>query len=422
MGIRLDWQTDGRGTPPIERGEDPADRRARGVAARRFILFLIGLVALAGIVIGGVLLRLRDTEALLEQGLRIVVESEVAALRLGDRSAFLRAQWRAVDDPSVTAGWLAFQEATFQNYERLKLTRDLNLSGRILDVTIDGQNARVQIEEIIDSVPYARVWFYWRFDEGWRHVPPAYGFWGEPGVLQDSDGRYSIAYNAVDAPVAEAMADALRGWFERLCAVFPCMGMPAVRITIAADDELAVGWDTSDPWLLRLPSPYMNRARLDQPFDPELRRITARALADRWTSLISVRPNTDAAYLRAAIGDYLVEVFTGQATGAYLITSLVEAYGERALTRLAGGLNTETRISALSDLLGEPLDTLRLDWRDYLEALLAREGINGVQVISVFPETLIDGRPVLRALVSGAAAANIEVQFSLFDGVWRRTG
>jgi hypothetical protein len=422
MSIKLDWQTDGRGAAPIEHRDDPAERRRRATAARRFVLFMIGVIALAGIVVGGVVLRLRETEVLIEQGLRIVVESEVAALRLGDRAAFMRAQWRSQDDPSVTAAWVSVQETTFQSYERLKLTRDVNLTGRILDVTIDGHNARVQIEEIIDGVPYARVWFYWRFEQGWRHVPPAYGFWGTAQVIHDPEGRYSISFSTVDTSVAVAMAEALESWFERLCAIFPCLGMPAARIEILADDELAIGWDVTDPWLLRLPSPYMIRARLDQPFDPDLRRITARALAERWTSLISVRPNTDAAWLRTAIGNYLVEQLSGQATGAYLITSLVESYGERVLTRLVASLNAETRISILAELLDEPLEALRLDWRDYLEAVLAREGMNGVDVISVAREALADGRPALRARVAGAAATEIEVQFSLFDGAWRRTG
>ena len=44
-----------------------------------------------------------------------------------------------------------------------------------------------EVEEIIGGVPYGRVWFYWRYDDGWRHVPPDYTFWGDARTVE-ADG------------------------------------------------------------------------------------------------------------------------------------------------------------------------------------------------------------------------------------------
>ncbi|MDZ4769807.1 MAG: hypothetical protein SGJ24_11820 [Chloroflexota bacterium] len=421
MGIKLDWQTSSGKDRQTSSGEDPASRAKRRSAQRRFVLFIIG-IALAGIgIVGAALLRLREVDTTLQAGLRVSVENEVTALRLGDRAAFLDAQWRSEGDPDVTAGWVSVQQNAFDSYQTLKLQQDVTLTGRVLDVTLDGQNGRVHIEEIIDGVPYGVIWFYWRFDEGWRHVPPAYGFWGDAGMFEDAGERFAVVYRSVDAPIAAAMATELPRGFDALCALFACGGLPAITVEIVPDPDLTPGWSADDPWRVRLPSPYVTRARLDIPFEGALRSDLAGLITRRWTDAITVDPGTDAAYLRGAVEAYLIEEFSGVDTGSHLITSLIENYGTLAAARLIDSLTPDTRIGVLGGIASEPLDVIRLDWRDYLGYLLRREGASGIEVTSVIRESTAEGRTALRAIVTGQGIGTTEIVFVLTEeNQWRR--
>lgn len=453
MGIKLDWELDAqRGV--IERGgEDPDTKRQRRASQFRFFLTLVIFVLLGGGVVGVVALRLREVDQAIERQLRGSVEAEVTALRLGDETAYLRSQWQAEDDPSVTANWLARQEQNFAMYQALKQTRQVNLTGQVLDVAVDGQNGRVRVEEIIDGVPYGRMWFYWRFDNGWLHVPPAYGFWGDPHEI--SGDHFVVQYRDVDASVAQAIAAELPRWYTVTCQTFDCATLPRLTVEIAPDEALVAGWSLDDPWHLRLPSPYIERARLDQPFDPSLRLTTAALLAERLTGSIQTNENTDAAFFRAAAGDYLIEQFAQVDTASHLVTSLVESYGPDALRRLLSIMSPQATIGALTLAANQPLDALRVDWRDFLtwrlrtENELIRAGAetafyalydptdsntlalaaqrfgagasdDPVEVTSALLERADDGRAFLRAQAVVDGGAQTEVLFRLVDGEWKR--
>ncbi|MBK8026486.1 MAG: hypothetical protein IPK19_35140 [Chloroflexi bacterium] len=455
MGIKLDWEIDARQGNTLRVGEDPDSKRQRRVTQFRFLLVLAIFVLAGAAIIGIVLLRLREVDGAIQRQLHTTVGAEVTALRLGDLTAFLDVQWRA-EDTSLTEVWIAEQTRSFDAYQALKqdASRSVNLTGRIIDTTIESQNGRVHVEEIVDGIPYGRVWFYWRFDEGWRHVPPAYGFWGQPHVAQGE--RFRVSYQDVDAPIAAAIAAELPRWIELTCGVFDCAPMPEWTVEIVPDDRLVAGWAADGSWRLRLPSPYIERARLDQPFDPSLKVTLATLWVDRWLSSYQASAPSDAAYLRDSIGSYLIEQLAGIDTGAHLLTSLADNYSVDVLRRIMLLLSPQTTIAAVGQAANQPLlGELNADWRDFLAYRLRAEaaligqraetafyalydttdsGVMAtaqsrfasgpsntlVEVESALPEQSADGTVTLRATVIHSGGAAETVLFRLVEGVWKR--
>ncbi|MCK6579671.1 MAG: hypothetical protein L6Q98_16375 [Anaerolineae bacterium] len=455
MGIKLDWEIDARRGSTLSVGEDPQSRRRRRASQFRFVLALLALLALIAGVVGAVVLRLREVDGAIERMLRETAAAEVTALRLGDQTAFLDVQWQAMNDASVTARWIAQQTQHFDAYQALMQDpdREINLTGRVLDTAVEGQNGRVHLEEIIDGVPYGQVWFYWRFDEGWRHVPMAFSFWGDARTIQGEG--FNIAYREVDSLVAAGIAAELPRWLSLTCAVFDCAGLPEVTIEIVPDEALVAGWSSGGSWQLRLPSPYIERARLDQPFDPSLRLKAATLWVDRWLAAFAAQAPSDAAYLRDAIGGYLIQQFTGIDTGSHLVSSLVDAYGADVLRRLRLVFAPQTSIGALRLAANEPLDVLRVDWRDFLAYRLNTEAewisrraesafyalydtgdpaalaaaqtrfagappAGAAEVASAVVERTADGAVLLRAVVGVGGGATEAVTFRLVGGDWKR--
>src|SRR5688572_4550888 len=114
MGIKLDWEIEAEQSHVRNSGEDKESVRQRRQARLRLLL-IVGALALVIIaVFVGVLLRLKQVDYDIEQRLRNTVDAEVAALRIGDRSAFLANQRSATDD------WLLAQEQMFDQYQALK--------------------------------------------------------------------------------------------------------------------------------------------------------------------------------------------------------------------------------------------------------------------------------------------------------------
>ena len=147
------------------------------------------LLLIVGVLAAAVVLRLRQVESQIENVLRDTVDAEIATLRLGDEQSFLGFQ------RSATESWLTTQQQTFDDYQARKIEGNIQLTGHILDVAVDGNRARVQVQEIVDNVPYVRTWFYWRYDDGWWHVPPDFTFWGDDRVLETD--AMTIHYQSV---------------------------------------------------------------------------------------------------------------------------------------------------------------------------------------------------------------------------------
>jgi len=370
MGIRLDWEIEAEQNT-YRAGEAAHAARIRRSARLRLLLIVILLLVIFGGIAAALNIRLRDLEAREEQLLRDVVDAEITNLRLGNYEAFAALQ------RSGDMAWIDSRQQEFDDYQGLMLRSNVQLTGQIADIVIDGTRARVTIEEIIDSVPYNRVWFYWRYPDdgdgdrqidGWRHVPPDYTFWGDS---QTYKGQFvTVTYRSVDEQLAASLGGRLDEWIQIGCAALNCGTLPTIRVDIQVDDDAQLGWGTMDEWLILFPSPYVNRARSDLPFAPELQIEVASLLAERLVvhASASMLPNypADASYLRQAVVSWLVGRFVQIDTGAYLIQSLANNYNETTVGALIQALQPDSQINILSEITGvSSLDQLVLDWRDF---------------------------------------------------------
>ena len=281
MGIRLDWEIEAEQARIQRAGEDPEIARRRRTARVRLLLFILIVVALLAGVAGVISWRLQEVDAQITQLLRNTVDAEVAALRIGDESAFLTTQRSASDE------WTQEQTQVFEDYQQRKLTQNIQLTGLISDMTIDDMRARVNVQEIIDGVPYTRVWFYWRYDDGWRHVPPDYTFWGDVETYQGQG--VNVRYQTVDEAVATEIGTRTEAWLQETCGAVSCEGLPEISVEVLPVDGLQVSWSANNPWLLQVPSPYMSRARSDMPFDVALQASVGNLLAERLVTATSTK-------------------------------------------------------------------------------------------------------------------------------------
>ena len=429
--------------------------RERWLGRLRLLLGVLTVVGVFGALAGLVWWRLNNVDGNIRRSLADTVSAEVTALRIADRPGYMNVQ-RADDDV-----WRQVQADRFDAYQDLKTRYDVQLTGEVLDVTLDGPRGRVQVQEIIDGVPYVQTWFYWRYSErGWRHVAPDYTFWGEADT--QTQGNVTVDYHAVDAPLAEAMMAQLPGWLERGCAVLGCTMTPQVTVEIVSQEGIDVQWSESDPWRLIVPSVYIGRARLDRPFDTGLRVRVAELLVSRLASQsANVAPVTypsDTFYVRESAQTWLVGAFSETDRGSYLIDSYVARYGQQALQTALATLQPESNLNVLAAAAGvDSVAALAVDWRDYLTWRLAVEadlnaqrdqtGFNALydmsdaaaaqaatvnfnqppvqdrEVIAVQGGQDAQGTPILQATArvgTGDSASEQMVVFRLVGGSWKR--
>lgn len=453
MGIRLDWEIENERAQTRTLGEDPDAKRQRARALRRLVIVILLLVLLGACAIAVVMWRLDEVDNQIRQSLVSTVENEVAALRIGDRATFANIQ------RSDSATWLQMQQDIYDAYQQLKIDANVVLSGRVVDTAIDGARGRVQVEEIVDGVPYARTWFYFRYEDGWRHVPPDYTFWGDARTVA-ADG-VTISYFSVDQPLGDALFGALPGWLETGCGILGCTA-PALTVEIVPDDTLALGWSPQDNTRLVIPSPFTGATRLDSIFAPGTQLQVASLIAERLVNTAQpaqMQPNADAAYLKQAVTSWLVERFTGQETNAFVADALAQTYGEAAVGRLLAALTPDASMSVLASAAGVgSLGEMTLDWRDLLtwrltletrliaerndaafialydtsdpvalDRAFQRYGAGDLGetwvVTGVVAETDANSLPMLRATAfarSSAGDRTEEVLFRLIDDVWKR--
>jgi hypothetical protein len=462
VSIRLDWEIEAEQAHQSQTaGEDPESKRKRRVARLRVLGFVALTLMVLAVIAVLLIWRLRTVEQEIEELLRNTVDAEVAALRLGDANGFLSAQCSATDD------WLVKQQTVFDGYQSLMVEHNVQLTGRILGVTIESSRARVLVEEIIDGTPYTRTWFYWRYQDdrctGWRHVPPDYTFWGELRTYE-GDG-VSVRYRTVDNSMAASVGLRLEEWLQNGCAALLCPpDIPDITIEIVPDDALQVGWSVNDPWLLQLPSPYVSLARSDLPFELGMQIEVANLLAERLVSQVSggLQPTypADAYYLRQAVISWLVGRFTQIDTHSFLMMSLAQNYGDESVGRLLQAMQPDSDVRLINQVIGlSSLEQGNLDWRDLLTWKLAieddlierRDESNFLAlydtrdetarslayarfaapttgerrvVVSIAPhEAAEDGSPQLRVLINigeGETLRQEEGMFRLVDGVWKR--
>lgn len=451
--IRLEWNVESQKIDKSD-SEDPFAKRARRRRALRLIM-LIGAV-LAVLTFGVLVIRQRllDIQGQLEQLLRETVRAETAALRIGDINSFLDVQ----DSASQT--WRQRQQSVFREYSELKARYDVQLTGKILDLEIDGQRGRVVLEEIINGIRYAQVWFYRDLGHGWRHAPPDFSFWGEERRLETD--ALSIRYFDLDERFAQAISDTIGGWLRRGCQILRCDSAPKLLIVVVNDSAQPVSWATDGTATLQVSSPSSGRMSLDSPFDQNRQGLVAEALAEVLIRLgtddLQVVFPHDAVYLRLSIASYLVKEFLGADGGDTLVDSLAFWYGEGKVAELLDHLAPAASMAVLQQVIDQPLDAAPLNWRDFvkwrlnIEADLIENGAESdllnlydtgrediwqaayqrYQTKTIFrPRAVLhqaiargpDGSAQLQVTVvkeAGETAQEQVLLFNLVDGVWKR--
>jgi len=309
-------------------------------------------------------------------------------------------------------------------------------------------------------VPYTRVWFYWHYEDGWRHVPPDYTFWGELEVQKVQN--VTVRYQTVDKLFGQEVAEHVASWLQTACTTLTCGTLSDITIEVIPDETLQVSWVTGSDWHLQVPSPYVRRARSDMPFDADGQLAVAEKIADKLVSQVAnnlqpVYP-ADATYLRQAIVSWLVGKMVQVNTNSYLMDSLTTNYGSKAVGDLLTALRPDSNISLLAQITGKSLEQTALDWRDYLTWRLtveddllqkhdetnylalydtrdsavrdlayqrfnAQTPASTKSVTSVQTEVGTDASVILRATVAVGDAPNVQQSdavFRLADGVWKR--
>jgi hypothetical protein len=403
MGIKLDWHVESEQTQ-ARATDDPDARRHRRDARRRLLLIIAGLVGALALLGAIVLWRLRHVDNLLRQDLIDTAQIEITALRLGDFANYMALRRSASD------AFMLEQSREFENYQRLKEARRLDLTGQIVSVEIDQQRGRVVVQEKIDGVPYNVAWFYWHYEDdgdqnGWRRVPADLTFWGEPREIITGVAR--ISYFALDEPLAQALAARVDEWWTRGCAILICPAAPpTLEVEIVAEHPAnAVEW-TGD-WTLRVHSPLVDRARADAPLAPDLEREIARQIGVRLVGYVSggvsPLPASDAAWLRDELARWLGDalIYGGAATPGFTAT-LAKHWPDapRALLNMLG--SAATLDDFMIAVTGAPMSLVPIEqlsalnwqsffqWRLDLEArLLAQPDASGA-FLALYDQTSVD--------------------------------
>ena len=453
MSIKLDWQIEAERIQ--ERATESPEARAQRIKQRRrLILFTMLLIFFIGVSALLILLRLEDVDNQLRQSLIDTLQAELAALRIGNYGDYMLLQRSAGDN------WYIVQGERFQHYQQLKIERNLILSGNVFDATVDGLRGRVVFEEVLNGVPHRAVWFYWRYSDGWRHVPSDYTFWGESRTLRD--GAVTVHYRQLDEDSARALLERTARWWREGCQMLGNSACPALALELVPNPVLQVAWDSAQPERLFVPSPLARDDRLSliDPLPHVIEDAVAAALAARQVDLVSggVRPrrSVDAAWLHQTLIEWLAATYTGCVDMLRLafMQSLRDAYGDSALAAVARTLSADADISLVARALGQPLELLNLDWRPFfqwrleverqlivqndLESLQALWDVSDASTRTLFQQRLSAfGQPnaqVLAAAITAAAdgvpRAIVQVLradqtetliFRLRDGTWKRS-
>jgi hypothetical protein len=240
-------------------------------------------------------------------------------------------------------------------------------------------------------VPYHVVWFYWRYEDGatspqsgWRHVPDDLTFWGEERTLTGTHAR--LTYRDLDEALAQALRPRLDEWWERGCAALTCAAAPPpLRVEIVAERPKTVEWAAPDPWLLRVSSPLVGRARADLPLAPELQVEIVRQLAARLVRYVggevALPVYGDAAWLQDELTGWLAVQMDEQSPAAPpFMRSLIAQYGAGAPLTLLAALSPQMTLDdALTALTGVAMPLLTVDqlnslaWEGFFQWRLALE-------------------------------------------------
>jgi hypothetical protein len=377
MGIKLDWQVESEQTLTRATEEMEARQRRRR-ALRQFILLVIGLMCVVGVIVGAMVWRLLNVDNQLRQDLIDTVQAEVTALRIGNLSNYMDIQRSASD------AFIFEQTSTFEDYQTLKQANRIQLTGEIINVTIDDQRGRVILREIIDGIPYDVLWFYWYYEDpgptnqaGWRRVPDDLTFWGDERQLKTD--HVTIDYRSLDRDFAEALADRLDQWIVAGCATLNCDSPPPrITVELVAERPARIEWSASNYWTLTITSPFVDRARSDVSIAPEREANIARGIAGRLLALATQYtappPASDAAWLREELERWLGDSLRAAPDPNGFIESLIALYGPTAPQAVLDSLPTASTLdSVVTDLFGNPMALMpieqiaALNWESFFQ-------------------------------------------------------
>jgi hypothetical protein len=457
VGIRLDWQVEAEQVYE-KSGEDPQAKRRRHRQRLQVIFFTVGILLGLGGLGAAALIRLNTVDNALRESLSETVQAEISALRIGDFTSFITLQ------RSASNAWLEYQDVRYQIYQEQKAANEIELVGKISDIAIDGQRGRVIVEEIRQGAPYKVVWFYWRYSDGWRHVPSDFTFWGDPAEIVGD--AVTVEYNTLDQALAKELAERADRWWMDGCTIVGCDSPPPLTIRITSRPTDQLGWDIStesERLTLIVPSPLAiaDGTPADVVLSDTLAGQIALPIADRQFAIAThgLQPiaTTDAAWLKQAIINWLAADYTQRvdlnANG--FVQSLKDSYGVASIGQIARALTENSNISVVSLVLNADLPTLRVDWRSFFQhrldiekSLLAENRTDEffslwntgdpaaqnpiqfrlqnptapspqVQVVAISPDTTGLMTAIIQATYNDQ---EVLVTFRFVDGTWKRVG
>lgn len=381
MGIQLDWQIESE-QQQRRATEDPNAQYTRRRKRRRLLFVVLGLALIVCAVVGGILWRLHSYEDRLRQDLLATVDAEVRSLKIGDEDNYLAIRRSGSDY------WMDLQRQLFTEYQQLKNTGHIELTGKVINVEmdIDESRARVLVEEKIDGYPYQVAWFYWYYTDenqsGWRRVPPDVAFWGNRQTL--TSGTIKVNYYELDNDLAQALIAHIESWWSNGCQWLGCSaGMPALEIEIEPRSPAAPSWDLNNEWKLLLTSPlYTNRVRLGNQLSPELENVLANMLATRlldYNLVFKPSPYADSEWVYEELQRWLVGRFIEDLRTSDFLETLIEISGTDAPNLIIQSLAQSPDIGTLLLTTGIDLPSLGIDvlntmgWQNFFEWRLLSE-------------------------------------------------
>ncbi len=365
--VKFDWEV--KSINPAQK--IPLDATASSDLENRqvmlpFVMMLIILVVVGG-VIGFALYRLEQIQKTIQNRLHETVKAEVSFLRLGDRTQFLAVQ------RSASPSWLETQATLYEDYQYLKTQQVLTLNAEIVSTVIDGNRARVQVMEQINGQAYLQTWFYWNYEDGWRHVPTDYTFWGE---LKTQTGEYiNLTYAELDQAIAIDLLNTLEGGLAQVCLWITC---EPLNIHLVSREGLSVNWSVTIPNQLEVTSPYVERVALHQPIAETLMGdVTlqiAKHLAQANGASLQTGDFSDRAFIENQLVAYIQShLLTGESVSNLFIDLNTHFESPKIQEVLQLSLQNSF-IPLLQALFAESiLGEMPIDWSPYANWLLSRE-------------------------------------------------
>ena len=362
--VKFDWEVESK-YPSHNVGFDEtpsSNGEASDASSFPFTLMLI-LLMLSGVV-GFAMYRLEQVHQTIENRLHETVKAEVSFLRLGDRTQFLAVQ------RSASPSWVEAQTIRYEDYQYLKTQHLLNLNTEIISSTIDGSRARIQLTEQIDGQTYLQTWFYWNYQDGWRHVPIDYTFWGEP---QTQTGEYiTLLYSKLDHEVATQLYRELEQGLARVCIWIACE--PFV-LRVVSREGIYVNWSEAIPNQLEVSSPYIERVDLQQPIPETLMNdITiqiAKRLAQANGAMLEVDALTDRAFIENQLIDYIQSHLFNRDSSGNLFADLNIVFENPRIQEVLVASSQSHLIPLLHELLTQPSPSdMPITWESYANWLL----------------------------------------------------